>query len=305
MPAGINRNVLIIGGGTMGVGIAAIFSAGGWTVHIVESDPGQAAAIPQRLATCLDQLGSGLRPEPDVEDKLDGVAWDTIGLVIECVPEDLGLKQQTFALVENFCRPDALVTSNSSSFPISVIAEGLSSRNRMAGLHFFMPAHLIPLVEVISGEHTDPAVAMRLCELMASLGKRPVHVRKDIPGFLANRIQHALMREALALAEEGIASPEDIDAAVQYGFGMRYLGAGPFLQKDIAGLDVHHAAATTIYPSLCNDDAPAALLRNRVEAGHLGMKTGKGFFEWTEDTTSSCRAKYEQALIRALKAIKG
>jgi 3-hydroxybutyryl-CoA dehydrogenase len=133
---------------------------------------------------------------------------------------------------------------------------------------------------------------------------RPVHVTRDIPGFLANRMQHALMREALSLADRGIASAEDIDTAVQYGFGMRFLGAGPLLQKDIAGLDIHHAAATTIYPDLCNDTAPVPFIAERAARGDHGMKAGRGFYDWTCETIRATRARYETALTDALAVLR-
>ncbi|MCW0038424.1 3-hydroxyacyl-CoA dehydrogenase family protein, partial [Acinetobacter baumannii] len=151
---------------------------------------------------------------------------------------------------------------------------------RMLGLHFFMPAHLVPLVEVVLGERSDPALGQWLHAFMRGCGSVPVLVKKDKPGFLANRMQHALSREAFALIDEGIASPEDVDAAVRFGFGFRFLAAGPVLQRDHAGIEVHCAAAATMYPTLSNTDVPAQALRDRVARGDLGMKTGKGFFDW-------------------------
>ena len=146
---------------------------------------------------------------------LPEATWSTIDVVVETVTEDLALKQRLFAEMEALARPDAAITSNSSSFPISEIAKGLKTQGRMLGLHFFMPAHLIPLVEVVRSVHSDVKQAERLGEIMTSLGKRPVQVKKDVIGFLGNRIQGALMREALWLIEEGVASPEDIDATVR------------------------------------------------------------------------------------------
>ena len=296
------RKVLIAGGGTMGAGIAAIFCAGGWDVQVVEPNVDTAATLSQRVADCLthlEQTGN----VPGVLRILKEVDWRDVEIVVECLPEDLGIKQHFFEQVVLLAPAHTILASNSSSFPISAIALELETQHRMAGLHFFMPAHLVPLVEVVSGKATAPDTADVLCEMMTGLGKRPVHVRKDIPGFLANRIQHALMRETLSLAEQGIASPEDIDAAVQFGFGMRFLGAGPFLQKDLAGLDIHHAAGTTIYPDLCNDTAPSAFIADRVATGDFGVKTGKGFYEWDDEKIAKERARYQAALIAALKLV--
>ncbi len=253
----------------------------------------------QRIADCAARRGGATAPVT-VLPALDAVDWAGVGIVVECVPEDLALKRAVFADLVRLAPPDTVLTSNSSGFPISTIAGGLETQGRMAGLHFFMPAHIVPLVEVVSGPETTPATAEALCAAMTALAMRPVHVRRDIPGFLANRMQHALMREALSLADRGIASAGDIDLAVQYGFGMRFLGAGPFLQKDIAGLDIHHAAATTIYPDLCNDTAPAPFIANRVAAGDYGMKSGRGFYDWTAARIASVKTRYEAALVRAL-----
>lgn len=295
-------NAVILGGGTMGVGIAAIFCAGNWPTQVVESNVATAERVPAVVADCLDQLGAKA-PPPLVVSRVADVDWSGVRVVVECLPEDLELKQQIFPELEQVAPADAILASNSSSFPISTIAEGLASAHRMAGLHFFMPAHLVPLVEVISGAATAPETADALCKTMTALGKRPVHVRKDIPGFLANRIQHALMREAMSLAEQGIASPEDIDAAVQLSFGMRFLGAGPFLQKDLAGLDIHYAAGSTIYPSLCNDTRPSPFIADRVAAGDLGVKTGRGFYDWDDEKTVQERARYQAALLKALNVL--
>jgi len=139
---------------------------------------------------------------------------------------------------------------------------------------------------------------------MRALGKVPVNVKKDVPGFLANRLQHALAREAFALIDQGFASPEDVDAAVKYGFGFRFLAAGPVLQKDISGIDIHCAAAATMYPHLANDDAPARVLRDKVASGKLGMKTGEGFYRWTPESAQKEKARYEKALLQALAILK-
>ncbi len=161
-----------------------------------------------------------------------------------------------------------------------------------------MPAHLVPLVEVVCGPASDPALAEDLAGFMRATGKVPVIVRKDLPGFLANRLQHALAREALALVEAGVATPADVDAAVRFGFGFRFLAAGPLLQRDHAGLDVHAAAAATMYPTLAAGARPSRELTDRVAAGRLGMKAGGGFYDWTPQAIARERERYE-ALLRA------
>ncbi|MCL4800027.1 MAG: 3-hydroxyacyl-CoA dehydrogenase [Burkholderiales bacterium] len=299
------RSAAVIGGGTMGADIAAILVAGGWTAHVVEPSPAGRASLAARVAKSCAQLdapfvAARLHAHPAAPD----APWAGIGLAIECAPEDLALKRRVFAELERLARPDATLASNSSSFPISAIGRGLATGARMCGLHFFMPAHIVPLVEVVRGEATDPAVCERLVADMKALGKVPVLVRRDIPGFLANRIQHALAREAFWLVDEGIASAEDVDKAVRYGFGFRFIGAGPILQKDLAGLDIHCAASATTFPTLNNSAEPARCLRERVAAGKLGVKTGEGFYKWPPERIAAEKARYERALLDALAILK-
>ncbi|WP_313462910.1 3-hydroxyacyl-CoA dehydrogenase family protein, partial [Achromobacter sp.] len=234
---------------------------------------------------------------------LDAVDWSTVDLVIECIPERLDIKQALFADLARRARPDAILASNSSSFPISAISQGLDTRGRMLGLHFFMPAHLVPLVEVVLGEASDNACADSLIAFMRRCGSVPVKVKQDLPGFLANRLQHALSREAFDLIDRGIASPEDVDAAVRFGFGFRFLAAGPVMQRDHAGIDVHAAAGATMYPTFCNADHPARCLTERAADGRYGMKAGEGFYTWTPETIAAERARYDRLLRAGLDLI--
>ncbi len=235
---------------------------------------------------------------------LPEATWSAIDVVVETVTEDLALKQRLFAEMEALARPDAAITSNSSSFPISEIAKGLKTQGRMLGLHFFMPAHLIPLVEVVRSVHSDVKQAERLGEIMAALGKRPVQVKKDVIGFLGNRIQGALMREALWLIEEGVASPEDIDATVRLSFGFRYAAAGPIVQKEHSGWDTTCAVAKIIWPDLSNAKGPPPVLQRNVDEGRLGFKTKRGFFEWDDESIAKERARYERALRKCLEIFR-
>jgi len=174
----------------------------------------------------------------------------------------------------------------------------------MFGLHFFMPAHLVPLVEVVFGPESDAALAAGLADVMRQCGSVPVQVRKDRPGFLANRLQHALAREAFALLDDGVASAEDIDAAVRFGFGFRFLASGPVRQRDHAGLDIHCAAAATIYPSLCNDAQPARVLQQHVHEGRTGMKSGAGFEVWPDARRLAERQRYDRLLRQGLELLR-
>lgn len=294
-------HAVVVGGGTMGADVAVVLARGGCRVTVVETRAEARDRLPAHLAAELAPLGLAARAaRVQAVATLGDVAWADVALVVECIPEQLPLKQALFTALEHLAPADALLASNSSSFPISAIAQGLASRARMAGLHFFMPAHLVPLVEVVMGPDTDDAGAQALCAFMRGCGSVPVLVRKDLPGFLANRLQHALAREAFALVDAGVASAEDVDAAVRFGFGFRFLAAGPVLQRDHAGLDVHCAAAATMYPSLARNTEPARALQDRVAAGRLGMKTGAGFFDWPAERRDAERRRYDTLLRRGL-----
>jgi len=300
----LKGRIVVVGGGTMGADVAVVFLRGGCAVTVVDPSADKRAHLPVHLRDALAPLGLERRAaNADTAASLTDIDWTGVALVVECVPERLELKQRVFAELVRHAPPQALLTSNSSGFPISAIAKGLESAGRMYGLHFFMPAHLVPLVEVVLGPDSDAGDAERLMALMRGCGSVPVLVRKDKPGFLANRLQHALAREAFALIDEGVASPEDIDAAVRFGFGFRFLAAGPVLQRDHAGLDVHCAAAATIYPSLSNASEPARTLRAQVQHGRTGMKSGAGFYDWPAGRAAAERERYDALLRRGLELL--
>ncbi|MHA7683692.1 3-hydroxyacyl-CoA dehydrogenase family protein [Cupriavidus sp. PET2-C1] len=299
-------HAVVVGGGTMGADVAVVLTRAHCRTTVVEPDTQRAEAVAARVAANLAAIGpaaevglAGL----SVAAGLDAVDWSTVDLVIECIPERLDIKRALFADLAQRARPDAILASNSSSFPISAIGAGLSTRERMLGLHFFMPAHLVPLVEVVLGEGSAEAGADALIAFMRRCGMVPVKVKKDLPGFLANRLQHALSREAFDLIDRGIASPEDVDAAVRFGFGFRFLAAGPVMQRDHAGIDVHAAAGATMYPTFNNAAEPARCLTERASDGRHGMKSGEGFYQWTPQTIAAERERYDRLLRAGLDLI--
>jgi 3-hydroxybutyryl-CoA dehydrogenase len=301
------RSAVIVGGGVMGVDIAAFFYAAGWNAQVVEPSKVRREMItPSVLAAAqtmgIHQAGGGV----DVISELSEIRWDAAELMIECAAEKLDVKQTIFQALDRMAPAHVALTSNSSGHPISDIGAGCSTQGRMLGLHFFMPAHLVPAVEVIRSKHTDEAVAQRVSDVMRAVRKRPVQVKRDVPGFLANRIQHAMMREAIALVEEGFASAEDVDTAVRYGFGFRYIAAGPLLQKDLAGIDIHCAAAATIYPHLHTNTEPSPLMSGLVSRGDFGVKgaSRKGFYEWDEASIAREQQRYQTALGKAMQILR-
>src|SRR6185503_4829964 len=189
--------------------------------------------------------------------------------------EDLPLKRKLFVQLESLARPDTPLTTNTSNLLIGDIGKGLKRPGRVAGLHFFMPAHLVPLVEVVSAGFTDAKVAERLVALMKGLDKAPIWVKKDVPGFVGNRLQHAMLREALYLISDGIISPEGIDDAVRYGFGFRFIACGPILQKEMSGWDTNFIVGNALYPHLYSTTAYPPTVKAMVDRGHLGMKIGR------------------------------
>lgn len=302
------EKIVVIGTGTMAVGIGAGFIDTGFDVIFLGRDQAKAQkalAQAHHIAASLTsdnkrQAAAGSAGLIDSWNDWQDVVW-----VIETVAEDFELKRQLFASLDARVPAGVPIGSNSSGFPVTRIAEGLATRHRMFNAHYFMPAHLVPLVEVALGEDSDPQLGEAVCALYRRAGKKPVLVRQDIPGFLANRIQHALMREALDLIDRGIASADDVDTAVRYSFGFRYAAAGPVLQKEISGWDSMARAAAEIYPSLSNTHVLAKCVADIIAAGKTGMKAGEGFMPWPAELAATERAAYEKRLQAAFKVLAG
>ncbi len=306
------HKIVIIGTGIMGAGIAASFLSEGAEVVILGRDL-------EKAKTCVNkarELAAGLGPSgasssgavtPEIETQAGLIGqwsrWSNVSLVIETVSEILEVKQAIFAWLDRAVPADIPIGSNASGFPISRIAKGLSSAERMINTHYFMPAELVPLVEVVLGEFTHPAVGEKVMSLYRDLRKKPVLVRKDIPGFLANRMQHALMREALTLIDSGIVSADDVDDAVRYSFGFRYAAVGPITQKEISGWDGMANAAREIFPSLSNTPNLPQGLAQRMSEGKTGMKAGEGYRRWTPEEIQDTRRRYNERLKAALAVL--
>lgn len=298
--------LIVVGGGTMGGDIAVIFAAGGWDVHVVSPSQKTRDALPSRVSAGLKRIGvsTGETGNLSASSRLEDIDWKQVDLVIEAVTEDLKLKQKLFVQIEGLAGPNVPLASNTSNFQISEICKPLKHRERFLGIHFFMPAHLVPLVEIIGGNDTDPALVKSMCALMKKLGKAPISVKKDIPGFVGNRIQHAMMREALYLMEEGAVSAEDVDIAVRFGFGFRFLACGPILQKEMSGWDTNCRAGNAIYPHLHNEAEFPVSMKKMVDQGNVGMKALRGVWEWTEESASKEKMRIEQILQTGLEIIQ-
>jgi 3-hydroxybutyryl-CoA dehydrogenase len=292
---------VIVGGGRMGADIALVLARGGCRSFIIESSAQRRDTLPGYF----DGAGKGQawRECITVSGNWSEAPWAMTQLAVECVTEDLQAKQEVFAELVRQCGRDTLITSNSSSLPISAIADGHATAERMLGWHFFHPANVVPLVEVISGPETADASAEKLVAFSRQCRLVPIRVHKDVPGFVANRLQHAMAREAYALVESGVVSAEDVDRAVRFGFGFRYLAAGPFLQRDHGGLDVHAAAAAAIFPTLASEPVVPRLVLDRVAAGKTGIAAGEGFFRWTPEQAAAERERYRRVLEKTLSLL--
>ena len=290
----------------MSLVIAAIFLAGGWRVTAVEPNAAHWPQAEARVRASIGQLDGDVSAAAHLTllGSAEAADYALAEIVIEAIPEKLALKQALFAQLDTLVPPHIPVVSNASGYRITDIAGHIATRARCANLHFFLPAHLVPGVEVVQGEHTDPAICDTVAAIMDGLGRKVIRVAKDVPGFLANRIQHALMREAFSVIDQGLATAEDVDNAVRYCFGFRYLAAGPITQKELAGLETQLEAGRTIYPSLCNSPNPSPTLARLVAENRLGPKTGRGFRDWPADVTAKERARYERALLAAVRILR-
>jgi 3-hydroxybutyryl-CoA dehydrogenase len=297
------QKIGVIGGGLMGHGIAYLLAAAGHEAGIFEPSADIRASIPQRLQSICELLGdeAAVLARISVHDQV-AAAVRGAAFVFEAAPEKLPLKQKIFAELESLTAPDTILASNSSAIPTTDIGRHLKHRERVVGTHFWNPPHLVPLVEVIQNEHTSDAVVARTIELLRAAGKTPVHVRRDIPGFVGNRLQHALKREAIALVAGGICDAETIDTVVKAGFGARMAVLGPMEQSDLVGLDLSLDISEVLVAHLDRSAEPHPLLRAKVAAGKLGMKSGEGFRQWTPAAADAVRDRLRHFLAEQAKA---
>jgi 3-hydroxybutyryl-CoA dehydrogenase len=226
------------------------------------------------------------------------------GIVIEAALEKLALKQSIFADLERLAPTDAILASNTSALPITRIAAGLENKDRVLGAHFWNPPHLVPLVEIVLMSEANGPAADRLAAVLRAIGRHPVFVHRDIPGFIGNRLQHALKREAIALVAAGVCDAETIDDVVKQGFGARLAVLGPLEQSDLVGLDLTKNIHDTLMPDLDVTPRTQPYLEALVEKGELGMKTGKGFRRWTPEQAEAVRLRLRDALVKSATLTK-
>lgn len=289
--------IAVIGAGLMGHGIAQVFALHGHQVAVYDALDANLKTLRERITANLRDLGDDPKAAVRVTPHSDlAAAVREADYVVEAVLEDLPLKQSIFAQIEGHVRPDTILASNTSVIPITKITEGLAHRERALGTHWWNPPYLVPLVEVIGTQWTSPAVIARTMDLHMAAGKTPVHVKKDVAGFVGNRLQHALWREAVALVEEGICDAETVDTVVKASFGRRLAVLGPLENADLVGTDLTLAIHRTVLPDINSRAAPSPYLEKLVADGRLGMKSGEGFRTWTPEQQAALRARVTQHL---------
>ncbi len=292
------ETVAVVGGGLMGAGIAQVFAVAGHPVMVQEPSETVRKTIIDRVREGMSQAGD----DPACADNVTVTAdlafavRDSV-FVTEAAPEKLALKQSIFAQLTELAPSHAILASNSSVMPIGSIAGGLPTADRIVGTHWWNPAALIPLVEVIQGAETSAATIDATMRLLASIGKSPAHVKKDVPGFVANRLQHALWREAIAMVAAGVCDAATLDACVKNSFGLRLPVLGPLENADLVGLDLTLDIHRTIIPELDRRAGPHELLEAKVAGGILGVKSGEGFRTWTDEQIRTVRARLVDHLV--------
>ncbi len=303
----------VIGLGTMGAGIVAMMARGGMEVRAFDT---RAAALDEtrdRLALIigiLDELRVPERgPASDVafcETLDDAVAG--AGLVLENVPEQLDLKREVLGAIADLVAPDCVLASDTSGIPITRLQKGLPSPERVVGMHWSNPPHIIPVVEVVAGDETSAATVEWTMATVRRLNLIPVRVKRDVPGFVENRILYAVMREALDLVERGVVDAEDLDTCVSWGIGYKLAVVGPMSLLDMAGLDIYGAVARYLNRDLCSRDDVSPLAAGKIAAGRLGLKTGEGIYAYGQGEAAAlgaARARRLVAVRRALEAPPG
>ena len=302
------RRAAVIGTGTMGPGIGAVLARAGIATALYDVSAAaleQAQAGVQLAEGVLDRLeapsldGGSVRFDTDLAAALDGA-----DVVFEAVPERLELKHEVFPEFEQHVAEDAILASNTSGIPITKIAAVCAHPERVVGMHWSNPPHLIPMIEVIPGEQTGQRVVDDACELIRSFGYHPV-VEKEVPGFVENRILYAILRECLDLVDRGIIDPEGMDLNVRWGIGYKLAVIGPMELLDMAGLDIYNAVGSYLNQDLSTSGEVSSMIRDRIAEGKLGMKTGSGIYDYTPEQIQTLRAQRAAKLVAVRKALEG
>lgn len=306
MEIGKIRRVAVIGAGLMGHGIAQEFAAADYAVSLFDMNEAMLQTARQRIQDNLKRLAEqGLMGTESIERALGHLRLCTAleetvrdaDFVIEAVTEDLTVKQALFEQLDALCPPHTILASNTSTFMPSRLAAATRRPEQVLVAHYFNPPYLLPLVEVVRNPQTSEATVQTVCDLLTGIGKTPVVLQKEAPGFVANRLQTALLREALHIVQNGIASPQEVDTVVRNSFGRRLALAGPFEIGDLAGLDLWRTIAELLLPEIASTTEVPSLLEAQVARGEYGVKTGKGFYTWDTETVQAERGRIARGLL--------
>jgi 3-hydroxybutyryl-CoA dehydrogenase len=296
-----HQTIAVIGAGLMGHGIALSFARGGHCVTVHDPVAASLATLHDRIAQSLSLMGAqgetaAVLARVQVASSIDAAVLGA-DLVTEAAPEDLELKQAIFQQLEHFASPTAILASNTSVLPITAITAAMTTGARAVGTHWWNPPHLVPLVEVIRTPLTSAETMDTTMAVLAGIGKSPVRVEKDVPGFIGNRLQHALWREAISLVERGICDAAAVDQVVKASFGRRLAVLGPLENSDLVGTELTLAIHSTVLADLDASPQPSPLLRTMIEQGRLGMKSGAGFHTWTQSDADALRKRVSEHLM--------
>jgi 3-hydroxybutyryl-CoA dehydrogenase len=300
------ERVAVIGAGMMGHGLAQVFAAKGHNVMLTDINGELFSKALTNVRTNMTFLAdNGLLGREEIEPALARIqttlslreAVSDAHVVVEAVSENLSLKQRLFQEMEKYCPADTILASNTSVISITEIAANITRKDRFIGTHFWFPPYLIPLVEVVKGQETSDKTVDFTFDFMRRAGKHPIKCLKDVPGFVANRLQHALWREAISIVNNGIADAATVDDAIKHSFGIRLSVLGPLENADMAGLDLTLQIHDYILKHLENSPTPATILGKKVASAELGMKSGKGFHNWTPDKEGDCRKRLLNHLV--------
>lgn len=296
------KRIGIIGGGRMGCGIAFIFAAAGCDISIFEPDDKRRAALSGEIIAIAELLdvSTSRFGVMGFHSALEDVAVQS-DFIIEAVPERLELKQSIFEQLDAAAPDNAILATNTSAIPIREISKKAKNKNRIIGAHFWNPPHLIEIVELIKGDDSDQAVVDEAMELFLSVGMTPVLVKKDVPGFIGNRLQHALKREAIAMVAAGICDAQTLDTVVKKSFGARLPVMGPLEQSDLLGLELTMAVHKTLMPEIDVTPVPHPYMAEKIAQGKTGAAAGEGFRKWTQAEADEARRVMDEYLVAAAR----
>ena len=299
----------VIGLGTMGAGIAAVMARAGFEVRAHDVSAAameRATADLPVLRDVLDRLGmpsAGDATAVSMTDSLE-TAVDGADLVLENVPEKLELKLDVLRRIDTLVGEQCIIASDTSGIPITRLQAVVSAPGRVVGMHWSNPPHIIPMVEVVAGEHTSPATTEWMVAAIRRLNLLPVVVKRDVPGFVENRILYAIMREAVDLVEQGVIEPEALDTCVSWGIGYKLAVVGPMALLDMAGLDIYQSVGSYLNADLSRREDVSPYITERTAAGRLGIKTGAGIFDYADSDTATLRAERARRFVAIRHALE-